>query len=34
MSYEAITLIFVAMTFVITLIKLMIYILDVFSKRK
>jgi len=33
-TYEAIMLIFVAMTFVIALVGLMIKILDIFSQRK
>ena len=32
--YEIIVIIFLAMTFVVALIKLMIYITDIFSKRK
>jgi len=32
--YEAVTLIFLAMMLIIALVKLMIYIADIFSKRK
>ena len=32
--YEIIVIVFVAMTFVIALVKLMIYIADKFSQRK
>jgi flagellar biogenesis protein FliO len=32
--YEAVSLVFIAMMFVITLITLVIYIADLFSKRK
>jgi len=34
MSYEIINIVFVAMTFVVLLITLMIYLIDKFSKRK
>jgi len=33
-TYEVIMLIFVAMAFVVSLIKLVIYIVDMFLKRK
>jgi len=32
--YEAVTLVFLAMMLIIALVKLMIYIADIFSKRK
>jgi len=32
--YEVVTLIFLAMMLIIALVKLMIYIADIFSKRK
>jgi flagellar biogenesis protein FliO len=33
-AYEALTIIFVAMMFIVALVTLMIYISDMFSKRK